>query len=229
LLLTLASSVYIAVNRPVRHWYAARALAESVKTIAWRYACKVDPFGATEASARSLFIERICSLIAQNASVSGRSPADATLSQVSAEMTALRTRSAPERLEFYISNRVSEQLHWYTTKAQANERMAKILFTLILFANTTAVVFAVVRVHYFSTQIWPTDVLVTISACILTWYQAKKSGELSASYGLAAHEITALRDAAPAHPTDEELSQYIEGAESAFSREHTQWIARQDH
>ena len=41
---TLGLAIYLAVERPERIWYGARALAESVKTISWRYMMRAEPF-----------------------------------------------------------------------------------------------------------------------------------------------------------------------------------------
>lgn len=229
LLLTLCSSIYIALNRPLRRWYAARALAESVKTMAWRYACRAEPFDNDDAQSKVLFVERIRELATQNSSVSGTPVPASTSAQISADMTDVRGMSPDERLRIYINLRVEDQLRWYTEKSASNETAARRLFLIILLLNALAVALAISRVHFFTAENWPTDVFVTLSACALTWFQSKKFGELSASYALAAHEISSLRDLAPSDGSEDALSKYIASAESAFSREHTQWVARQDH
>lgn len=52
--------------------------------------------------------------------------------------------------------------------------------------------------------------------------------ELSASYALAAHEISLIREQSRQAMSDDQLSQFVGDAEDVFSREHTQWIARKD-
>ena len=52
--------------------------------------------------------------------------------------------------------------------------------------------------------------------------------ELAASYALAAHEIGLIRQQSLLPSTDDEFSLFVGDAENAFSREHTQWIARKD-
>src|SRR5471030_269850 len=41
---TLALTIYLAVKQPQRIWYGTRALAESVKTVSWRYMMRAEPF-----------------------------------------------------------------------------------------------------------------------------------------------------------------------------------------
>ena len=43
LLCALGCSIYLFAIRPDRFWYAGRAVAESIKTITWRYVCRAEP------------------------------------------------------------------------------------------------------------------------------------------------------------------------------------------
>jgi len=47
-LFTLSCSIYLFKERPDRDWYAGRALAESIKTLTWRYICRAEPFQDNE-------------------------------------------------------------------------------------------------------------------------------------------------------------------------------------
>ena len=59
--------------------------------------------------------------------------------------------------------------------------------------------------------------------------QAKRFSDLAASYALAAHEIGFINEQAGRVGNDEEkFSSFVADAETAFSREHTQWVARRD-
>ncbi|MCH9305572.1 SLATT domain-containing protein [Escherichia coli] len=94
--------------------------------------------------------------------------------------------------------------------------------------NTFAVICAVVRVANVDVPFWPTDIFVASAASILTWMQAKRFSELAASYSLTSHEIGLVKEEAKQPNTDEEFSVFVGDAENAFSREHTQWVARKD-
>jgi len=67
-----------------------------------------------------------------------------------------------------------------------------------------------------------------MAASVLSWMQAKRFSELAASYALAAHEISLIREKSMLPNTPDEFSQFVGDAENAFSREHTQWVARKD-
>lgn len=69
---------------------------------------------------------------------------------------------------------------------------------------------------------------IAAAASILTWIQAKRFSELAASYTLAAHEINIIKSQALDEMNEDEFSVFVGDAENAFSREHTQWVARKD-
>ena len=106
--------------------------------------------------------------------------------------------------------------------------MSRNFFWALISANTIAVVCAVLRMVYVNLPFWPTDVFVAIAASVLSWMQAKRFSELAASYALAAHEIGLIREQSMLPDTDDKFSVFVGDAENAFSREHTQWVARKD-
>jgi ribosomal protein S18 len=61
---------------------------------------------------------------------------------------------------------------------------------------------------------------------IVGWTQIKRFAELSISYSLAAYEIGIVKTKANEVSDEETLSEFVNDAEQAFSREHTQWTAR---
>jgi hypothetical protein len=72
----------------------------------------------------------------------------------------------------------------------------------------------------------PIDVCIVCAGAALTWMQLKRFQELSTAYSLTAHEISLLRGYSQDVSTDAKFSAFVNDAESAFSREHTQWQAR---
>ena len=72
----------------------------------------------------------------------------------------------------------------------------------------------------------PIEVIATSASAALTWLQAKKHNELNSSYALAALEIVLIKGEALSVSSEKELSEFVLDSENAFSREHTQWVAR---
>ena len=63
---------------------------------------------------------------------------------------------------------------------------------------------------------------------VLTWIQVKRFQEIATAYALTAHEIGIVRGHLAESDTNEEFSKFVKDAENAFSREHTQWVVRQN-
>lgn len=139
-----------------------------------------------------------------------------------------RKKNLNERKELYSNGRIKDQLEWYAAKALFNKRMARRFFFGLLACNACAVLFAVVRIRHPAIERWPTDVLVTSAAALLSWIQTKRFSELSASYTLTANEIGLVKAQATNAMNTKEFSMFVGDAENAFSREHTQWLARKD-
>lgn len=228
LLLALACSIYLFSMRPDRLWYAGRAVAESIKTITWRYVCRAEPFQGDDVKARSDFRRTLKEIVDQNREVCRALTKYLDGAQITPVMDQLRARLLQERRATYADCRIGDQLTWYVTKAAFNRRMSKRFFWALIVINSVAVVCAILRVTYPNVALWPTNVLVAAAASILTWMQAKRFSELAASYALAAHEIGLIKDQATLPDNNDAFSLFVGDAENAFSREHTQWVARKD-
>ena len=121
-----------------------------------------------------------------------------------------------------------EQLGWYAKKARFNKYRANVFFWVLIAVNLGAVILAALKIKFAETPIWPTDALVALAASLLSWMQAKRFSELASSYSLAATEIGLIRDQARMITCEKDFSVFVADAENAFSREHTQWVARKD-
>lgn len=224
----LGCALYLYFVRPDRRWYSGRAVAESIKTITWRYISKAEPFDNSDEIDRHDFGLKLKAIVDQNKDVAGLLITHLDGLQISSQMDHLRQTSATERLDYYRTHRIVDQQTWYAKKAATNRRMVDKYFIALLTTIGISILFSIVKVRYPTASFWPTDFFVTVAAGLLSWIQAKRFQELSASYALAAHEISLIRQQAGTPMSDEELSKFIGDAENAFSREHTQWIARKD-
>lgn len=228
LLGALSCSIYLFSKRPDRYWYAARAVAESIKTITWRYVCRAEPFQADDAMAKNEFSLKLKAIVEQNKDTVQALTSFLDAPQITLVMTEMRSRNLDARKATYAKSRIGNQLAWYAKKASLNRKSSYKFFWALIIINTIAVICAILRIKFLEFQLWPTDILVAAAASILSWMQAKRFSELAASYALAAHEIGLIREHSLQAVSDKEFSQFVGDAENAFSREHTQWVARQD-
>ena len=228
LLGALGCAIYLFSARPEKDWYAGRAVAESIKTISWRFMIRAEPYTNSDDEDRHNFGLRLKSIVVENKDISGKLTTHLAGEIISAEMERIRSLSSSERQTVYRDDRIVDQLKWYANKAAFNKRKVTIYFSALMFVLFLGIVFALLKIMFPTAPFWPTDIFVTVAAGLLSWIQAKRYQELSVSYALTAHEISLIRQRASSAMSDKELSEFVGDAENAFSREHTQWIARQD-
>ena len=228
LLAALACSIYLFGVRPDKEWYSSRAVAESVKTITWRFVCRAEPFDGACDVAESTFRRRITQIVEQNRGVAQAAICNIGESQITPIMKEIRGKSLLERQGVYHEYRIQNQLSWYADKAKQNSESSKKFFLLLVMINAMAVLSALIRTQFLEVSFWFTDIFVAAAASLLSWMQAKRFSELAASYALTAHEISLIRDQSFSARDDGEFSIFVGDSENAFSREHTQWCARRD-
>ena len=230
LLVVLAGLFVFKVYKKLdQDWYRCMALAESVKTSTWRLAMRAHPFQDADsierpkAEFRNLLkdILRANSHLAQNLQ-------NASDEQITASMLEVRKLTLDERKAYYNKYRIDEQRTWYQKKSTDN-RQAFNTWVVI-----TILVYVIAAISLNAEQIGMNiatiafDPLIVVVTSVIGWLQMKRHGELMASYNLTAHEIGIIRSNSDAVTTEEEFSDFVNEAELAFSREHTQWVARRD-
>lgn len=229
LVLSVAVLLTRSTWKPEQHWYRARALAESVKTLAWRYSMGAHPFDHTStARNRQELKESLSRLVKLNAETVERLPSDAAADeQVTTEMDRLRALPLVERSAYYQQHRVQEQRSWYKNKSEENKKIARRWVIVSVIGYVLAIALSLVRIAIPDWEFWPIEPLIVIAGSILGWVQIKKFNELAASYGVTAQEIGMIKITLQDDISLENFSDFVNEAESAFSREHTSWLARQ--
>lgn len=228
LIAALSCSVYLWGVRPDRYWYAGRAVAESVKTITWRYISKAEPFHTEDKIAQNEFKNSLKLIFKQNGDICSKLADHSNEEQFTEAMNQMRCSSLKERINNYCENRIKNQRDWYAKKAAYNKKMGNYFFLGLVISNGIAVIASVLKINNIDSVYLSVDVAIAIAAGILSWIQAKRFTELSASYTLTAHEIGFINNKAVTIQTEEDFSKFVGDAENAFSREHTQWAARRD-
>ncbi|WP_198380007.1 DUF4231 domain-containing protein [Roseomonas sp. KE2513] len=228
LLIGLGLTIFLAAKKPQQSWYGARALAESVKTVTWRYMMRAEPYDIDDANARYHFTKTLKKILDANQQVIAQAMDTLITDQITLKMEEIRSSGLKERQQFYKEFRISEQQEWYRRKGRTNSRNSKRWFVALIIINSLAILWSLGKMIYPSQEHWPTDIFVTAAGSVMAWLQTKRYQELAASYTLTAHEIGLLRLEQPNSLDENAHSIFVSDAENAFSREHTQWQARRD-
>lgn len=225
----LATGILIVfINRERKYdrtWFEARAVAESTKTLTWRFIMHVPPF--SDAKSDVTFIDALRNI--QQSRPSLRLAADATgpLDQITRHMQSLRAVPFGERRSTYMSDRIEDQLVWYSEKARSNGRYGSGWFWTTALLQIAALALVIAKVGGLI-SLSPASMLMTIAASATAWSQAKRFDELSTAYSIAAHELMNIKALLHSAETEPEFLLFVEDTEEAISREHTMWRARRN-
>lgn len=227
-LITLGILIALKVNKPDDLWYNGRAVAESVKTRSWRFMMRAEPYNnsASEEKEVTNFVSDLRAILDQNSSLSKELGASTRVNEaIPSKMLATRELQLQERIFVYKEQRIQDQSDWYSMKSNWNKRRARQWFWVSVGLHSAAILMLLYRIKDPSIGL-PVEVIATAAGVVLTWLQAKKHNELNSSYALAAHEIMLIKAQEISVRNERDFSDFVLASESAFSREHTQWIAR---
>lgn len=230
--ISLFLTVFILNKNFENSWYNCRALAESIKTSTWKYMMRAEPYEDCDnvQIVNSEFRSLLKRLLHVNSNMSHELVDEAIeREQITSKMKEIRSTSLEERKKYYLKNRIDEQRKWYSKKSVSNKKHRRIWYGILIFLNILALFFVLFRIDSPSFQYWPVEVLIVLSGSCLTWIQVKKFQELSSAYSLTAHEISTIRGEIEKVDSEQKFSDFVNDSENAFSREHTQWLAKRTH
>ncbi len=210
-------------SRYERRWYRSRAVAESVKTLSWRYMMRASPFAGgslqDEAQAAALFETFVHDIADQEAA-----PVPKT-HEITGKMKEVREKTPAERAEIYVRERFEPEREWYDTNSKKNSRNGDRVLLLAIATQIIACGLAVIQIFHETPDF--VGVFATASAGALAWMQAKRYEDLAQAYVTAAKELSRIGSTViPAAISDAGLSRFVLDAENAISREHTLWLAK---
>ena len=220
--LAIFSEVSLWGHRSAEKWYAGRALAESIKTLVWRYSIGADPFQLEldEERVQKFLQERIKNILSETSELV---IVDTSEPFTTPGMKSLRRESYEKRKDAYIEGRTKDQQGWYTEKAKLNQRHATNWRISLLGAEIVALVVAAMRIS----GGWGIDFAGFMAAVIAAaggWVAVKQFSSLAAAYSVAAKELSVQMDRLKT-VSENDWPLVVADAEEAISREHTMWLA----
>jgi len=218
----------IKIRKKERIWFDGRAVAESIKTLSWRYMMGAGPFKKTLSAEEvdKLFIESIQNVLQERKNLSPFMVSNFEGGvYITSTMKEIRNLNYSQRLELYLQFRVQDQKKWYSDKCENNKKWEEWLFI----ASFSFQILAIVYIIFFFSQNWKiniTSILSALATITITWLQVKQHQELAQAYGLAAQELSYIASISFSVTSEDRLSEYVNESENAISREHTLWVAR---
>jgi conflict system pore-forming effector with SLATT domain len=222
----LVLALVIQQERLERTWYDGRAVAESVKTIAWRYMTKTKPYQGETVDKR--FIADLRKIMNERRELAAALRGDVSADPITPTMERVRSFDTAGRLKVYLRERIGDQQRFYSERANENQDRQRRWFLAVVGLQAAGLIAAVVEAARPESRFSPAGIFATAAAAGLAWIQLKRHRELAQAYRLAAHELSLICAEAGRVGTDAELSAFVADAENAISREHTMWVARRD-
>ena len=229
LLIGLILTLVIRTKKYEDIWYQGRALAESCKTLTWRFVTCSESFEISldEQKAKEVFVKRLKDLSSEFKDLNENLNAKViTLPVVTNKMMEIRRLNMLERKQYYVENRIENQKNWYAEKAEFNKIRYNRWFILIISCQAISLICIAFLIKYPESNWNLVGFFTTISASALSWLQLKQHQELKQAYTTAAQELTFILVSVGRVNTEEKLSEFVLDSENAISREHTLWCAQ---
>jgi len=233
--LVLAASVFLTIyhkaTKPEQLWYGGRAVAESVKSMSWRYMMGAEPYfiDLSPAEADRALIAGFSSIARERRNVA---PALGgrffELPQISDAMRRTRSYGLDERKNIYLTERIKSQRRWYSQEASHNRSAENRYFIFILVCQFSALAAAILLVGRPESKIKLTGLFTSLASALIAWLQLNQHKELAQSYCVTELDLGLVQEQAQYVKSDRDLSDFVGDAENAISREHTLWTARRD-
>jgi hypothetical protein len=208
-------------------WYQARAIAESVKSLTWRFAVGGSPFPSSMPmpDAREALSKSIMDILKP---ISSNSPLIADKLPQFEDMSRienLRSSSLQVRKRAYIKHRLQEQEVWYGRKALTLKKNRNSLNALAISGSIAAVIGSLcllVSPNLFSPTI--ITFFASIAVGIISIGQSRNLGTDISAYQITHYEIKRILGLQPPD-TDDLWSSWVDDKEEVLSREHVMWLA----
>lgn len=208
--------------RPNRTWHEGRALAESAKTLAWKYAVGGAPFDHTMArsAADRQLVDRTWQLQHSFPEVQLEPTTAATITD---RMRELRGGTFVERRQVYLEHRIRDQQQWYAGKSRQHRQRGRRLRALALVLEIVGIAAALAKA-FNAIGFDLAGVVAASIAGIAAWTSGRQDERVSAAYAATSNELALIAENIR-NSTETEWGSAVSEAEEVINREHALWRA----
>jgi hypothetical protein len=209
--------------RPADQWYDGRALAESAKSLAWRFSVGGIPFAKEDDDepVKRRFIEQMARLLEEAPNTSIK-PSQRPV--VTEQMSTLRAGDLAARKAAYLQSRIADQQKWYSGKAQLNEKLAGRWRIALITIEVLGIGAALAKaVGYVNLDL--AGIVAAVIAAGTAWVSLRQFSTLARAYTFAANELTIARERLELVNDETSWAAEVADSEEAVSREHIMWRA----
>lgn len=205
-------------------WYDGRAVAESVKTLTWKYAVGGEPFEIGQDEPMSAFERALNGVVEELRSL--RSAIEPpTESDNLGPLTEFRGAELGYRRAAYREQRLQGQRKWYSERGREHRRTARNCQATAIVLQSAGVAAGVLK----GLEVVDLDLLsvfAAAAAAALAWLAAGDYRKTARAYGLTTFELDRVLNTADRIESEHDWARFVADAEQTMSREHTTWLAR---
>ncbi|QEC44483.1 SLATT domain-containing protein [Pseudobacter ginsenosidimutans] len=182
-------------------WQKSRFLAESTLSEAWFFAFGFDIYENAE-QAKEAFLKRIKYIKAElkmpEIGIVFDTQVESIRSVLNNEFSAwiidTQSKSMQDKIDFYITNRVENQIKYYSRRAELNSRNSTLYFYTGLVFNVIGITLAILSIGGSVPAYTYIALFTTLSAAFLSWTQTKQHEEVSIKSSVAIDELSSAKD-----------------------------------
>jgi hypothetical protein len=219
--LSLLLSIATSSLKYDRIWVKSRAIAEQIKSAAWRFA--VFPSEST-AAAETAFLDDL-EKAAKDAPVPlAKPPGDSR--EITDAMIVLRGGTLAERRDAYLAGRLEDQRAWFEQKAASESRAGRAWSYTLYAAQGVGFVSSLVSVAYPSAPFSGRAICSAIAAASLGWLRATQHRDVAAAYATTSQALGILIERGRRTRTESEFGALVDAAETLLANENATWLTR---
>jgi hypothetical protein len=209
-------------GRPDKSWYDGRAVAESAKTLAWKFAVGGKPFPVDGTPLQQYRQELLGRLEKIRIEFSDLELAPIGVPPISQWMIDQRTASFEVRKASYLKARIADQMNWYEGKAKYNKTRANIWRWVLIVLEIVGAVAAFFAALSAGAQQFSPAIAAVVMA-VVAWTQTKQHDSNARAYSAAVHDLVNASEKLRLAGTEQSWAIEVDDAEEAISREHVVW------
>src|SRR5579872_3351867 len=160
-------------------WFQSRAIAESTKSVMWRYMTRARPFDGDDADSQFLTALRE-TLHSLNVTLE-HAPSRVDGRQITPYMRLVRSLPAAGRKQIYLRLRLVDQLRYYSSKAERGRRVGRRW-------RISGLVFRAATFGFAAARFWDDNaglligLFVNLTVVVASWSQLMKHEDLAKGY-----------------------------------------------
>jgi hypothetical protein len=215
--------------KPEKHWYAARAVAESVRGLTWLFITDAGPYPASlsaDEASRKFLADLRATIQDQGDAALGFGSEFTEHPQITPRMREIRHASFEARRDLYLSARIQDQRRWYGARARRNQRAGTRAYIIIQCSQAAALASSVLLVSPYMSGWDFAGLFSAVASAFIGWMHLRQYQELAHAYAMAALDLGLIEERASMIRTETELETFIDDAENAIGRERAVWVAR---